>query len=84
MTDLKFIYFEGCPNAAKVRKNLADAGYDFEDVNQNELAASHSLKNFSSPTILKGSKIIFGSATGSEGGCSLEIPTIQEIKTKLG
>ena len=84
MTELKFIYFEDCPNAAKVRKNLVDAGYDFEAVNQNRLAAGNSLKNYSSPTILKENKIIFGSATGSEGGCSLEIPTVQEIKARLG
>ena len=41
-------------------------------------------KNYSSPTILQGNKIIFGCETGQgRGGCSLEVPSIDELKNKL-
>ncbi len=58
MAELRLIYFEGCPNAERVRRSLEGTGYKFDEV-------------------------IFGTTTGSEGGCSLEIPTTQEIQAKI-
>jgi len=85
MAELKLIYFEGCPNVEKVRRNLAATGYPFDVVRQDDLPSDHPMKSYSSPTILKGSEIIFGSATGLQGGgCSLDIPSTSELQTQLG
>lgn len=86
MVDLKLIYFEGCPNVAQVRKRLQTAGYRFEEIDQDTLPEGHPCRNYSSPTILKGDRIIFGTLTGSgKPGCSLEaIPTAEEIAKKIG
>jgi len=84
LKDIKFIYFEGCPNAGKVRKLLQKAGVDFSEILQDDLSPEHPLKNYSSPTILKGEKIILGSEiTGQGGGCSLNIISIDRLKSLL-
>jgi len=85
LTKVKFIYFEGCPNAEKTRTALKTIGIDFDDVNQDDLAESSIFRNYSSPTILQGNNVIFGCETGQgSGGCSLEVPSINELKDKLG
>lgn len=80
---LKLIYFEGCPNVEKARKALMSSGLDFEEINQDHLPPQHPLKNYSSPTILRHKEIIFGAVSGPEGGCLLEIPTGDQLRTKL-
>ena len=86
MVDLKLIYFEGCPNVSQVRTHLQSAGFPFEEIDQDTLPDGHPYRNYSSPTILKGDRIIFGMLTGSgKPGCSLEaIPTEEEIAKKIG
>ena len=83
VAELKLIYFEGCPNADKIRGALAATGHKFDEVRQDNLPPQHPLKNYSSPSILRNDEIIYGAATGSEGGCSLEIPSSEEIKARL-
>lgn len=83
MAELKLIYFVGCPNAEGTKKALQDTGYDFDEVKQDDLSADHPLKSYSSPTILKKNEVIFGTRTGPDGGCSLEVPTTQQIQKKL-
>ncbi len=82
---LKLIYFGGCPNAERARKMLAEIGVPFEEVNQDDVPVADPLKGYASPTVLDGDKIIFGSKTGeNSGGCSLDIPSLDQLKTLLG
>ncbi len=83
MPKLKLIYFEGCPNAKNAKLALEQAGCDFEEIDQGSLPERHPMKCYSSPTILLEDEIIFGTKTGSAGGCSLEIPTPALIREKL-
>jgi hypothetical protein len=85
MIDLKLVYFDGCPNVDLVRRNLQTTGFQFEEVNQNNLPEGHPLRNYTSPTILKGNQVVFGTISGSNrGGCSLEsIPTAAQLLEKI-
>ena len=83
MAELTLLYFEGCPNASTVRKNLADSGLKYKEVRQDSLHLSDPLKSYSSPTILNGGEILFGTKTGPDGGCSLEVPTATQLREKL-
>ncbi len=80
---LKLIYFEGCPNATIAEANLNTAGIKYEKICQDRLDENHPYKKFASPTLLKGDRIVFGSATGIDGGCSLDLPAASEIKVRL-
>jgi hypothetical protein len=85
MVDLTLIYFDGCPNEERVRRNLLAAGYSFKTVRQDDLPSGHPFKAYSSPTILDGEKVVFGTSTASgEGGCSLEIPSVSELRSRIG
>jgi len=83
VAELKLIYFGGCPNAESTRKALLATGFDFDEVKQDDLAADHPHKAYSSPTILKKNEVVFGTKTGPDGGCSLEVPTANEIRERL-
>jgi len=85
LAEIKFIYFEGCPNADKVRTALKYINIDFDEINQADLSESNIFKNYSSPTILRGNHVIFGCETEQgNGGCSLEVPGIDKLRNKLG
>ncbi len=83
MAEIKFIYFDGCPNADKTRSALKQLGIAFEEIRQDDLSENDPHKAYSSTTILKGKEIIFGCKTGEGGGCSLQIPSAQELRHKL-
>jgi hypothetical protein len=84
MSRLKLIYFEGCPKIDFARKNLQMAGYLYDEIRQDNLPEGHPLKDYTSPTLLKGERVIFGTLSSSgQGGCSLEIPTAEQIKTQI-
>lgn len=80
MAELTLVYFDGCPNAVKARQSLSAAGLEFKEIRQDELPATDPLKSLSSPSILAGDKLLFGTRTGAQGGCSLEIPTADDLK----
>ena len=85
LAEVKFIYSEECPNADKTRTALKTIGIDFDSIKQDDLSESSIFRNYSSPTILQGNNVIFGCETGQgRGGCSLEVPSINELKDKLG
>ena len=71
MEALTLIYFEGCPKADTARDLLREAGHPFTEARQEELAEGHPLRAYTSPTILLGKRVLFGSAAG-EAGCSIE------------
>ncbi|MBI1823316.1 MAG: hypothetical protein HYR80_04295 [Nitrospirae bacterium] len=86
MIDLKLIFFDGCPNVDLARRTLQLTGFQFEEVNQNNLPEGHPLRNYTSPTIIKGSQVIFGTTSGSTNGgaCSLEsMPTAAQLLEKI-
>lgn len=78
MPDYKLIYFNGCPNHQPAVDLLNEAGLTFESVCQDGLDNSDPHKNYSSPTLLKGDKIIFGSEANG-GGCSMPLPSKDEL-----
>ena len=86
MIELKLVFFEGCPRVAAIRGVLLAAGFHFEEINQNNLSDGHPLQNYTSPSILKGNRVIFGTLSGSNGGgCSLEaIPTVARLQKLIG
>jgi hypothetical protein len=82
MEKLKFIYFEGCPNAQIMKTALNDLGYELEEIEQNSLPSGNPYKDYSSPTILKNSKLIYGEKAAG-GGCSLNMPDLKKLKEML-
>ena len=82
MSDLKVIYFEGCPNAGKAINLLNDLGLNFEKIEQTSLPDGNEFKNYSSPTIMIGNKVLFG-AKASGGGCSLHLPSLEQLRDAL-
>ncbi len=80
---LKLVYFEDCPNAKVARANLSLTGQQFEEFNQDLLSVDHPLKRFSSPSILFGESLLFGSEVSGDGGCSLGVPSANEISARL-
>lgn len=84
MAALRLIFFQGCPNAVRARNLLRELGLAYEEISQDDLPINHPLRGYSSPTILDGEEIIFGAKTGEgSGGCSLDIPSPEELKNRL-
>ncbi len=82
MKKIKFIYFDGCPNAQKIMNILSELDIDFEKIEQTSLPDGNQFKNYSSPTVIADEEIIFGSLADG-GGCSLNLPTIDFFRSKL-
>lgn len=61
---------------------LNQNGLEFESVCQDDLEEANPLKNYSSPTLLDGEKIIFGSEAKG-GGCSMPLPKKDELMKLL-
>ncbi|MGE4131433.1 MAG: MerC family mercury resistance protein [Bdellovibrionales bacterium] len=83
MTDVKLIYFSGCPNAEKARSALEATKIPFAAIEQTALTPGSPYRLYSSPTILNGETILYGSKSGDGGGCSLDTPTSSGILEKL-
>jgi glutaredoxin len=79
---LKFIYFTGCPNAQKMKETLEDLDYQLDEIEQTSLQSGDQYKNYSSPTVIKDERIIFG-GKAEGGGCSLNMPTKDKLKELL-
>ena len=80
---LKLIYFQGCPNASIAEQRLNEAGIEFEKICQDSLPADSPYRAYASPTLLVDHAIIFGAATGADGGCSLDLPDAEELKKRV-
>jgi len=84
MPKIKLIYFAGCPNYKSVKNILEHIGVSFDEINQDDLANGHPFKRFTSPTIIKNDKLIFGERVSEMGGgCSIHIPERWELEQKL-
>lgn len=82
-TNVTLITFRGCPNADKARLALKNIGLSFKDILSDDLPIGHPWREYSSPTILKNEKLVFGSAQGGNGACSLNVPSENELKERL-
>jgi hypothetical protein len=84
MERIQLIYFQGCPNYSVVKNLLSEIGAIYEEVDQNDLSDEDPLKLFSSPSILKDGKLIFGQKIDSaKGGCTLNLPDKSHLAKKL-
>ncbi len=83
MAELKLIYFAGCPNAAAARAILQESGMPFEEVRQDDLPENDPLRGYTSPTILLGDRVVYGTASG-DAGCSLAPPDAANILDQIG
>lgn len=81
MNQVKLIYFEGCPEAKNVRAALLTAGiYDFEVIIQNKLPKDHEFRNFSSPCLLSGHELVYGTRiNGDMGSCTFGTGDLSQI-----
>ncbi|MBT3922871.1 MAG: hypothetical protein HOF21_09885 [Nitrospina sp.] len=84
-SDIKLIYFDGCPNYEVAKNLLLQSGCKFEEINQSNLPDDHAFKQYTSPTILKNGRLIVGEKMASKnGGCSLQLPSYAEFRKSLG
>lgn len=84
MSIVRLIYFEGCPNAERVKGLLLKIGVPFQEVRQDDLREADPLRSYTSPTILSGEEIIMGTTTeGTGGGCSVDFLSADELKLRL-
>jgi hypothetical protein len=85
MTAIKLIYFDGCPNAGRARDLLNEIGVAYDEIRQDDLSATDRLRSYTSPTILNNGEVIAGSETeGAGGGCSVNLPSANELRQRLG
>ena len=84
MERIQLIYFQGCPNYSVLKNLLSDIGVKYEEIEQTGLEETDPLKLFSSPSILKDGKLIFGQKIDSaQGGCTLNLPDKTYLAKKL-
>jgi hypothetical protein len=74
MKQVKLIYFEGCPKLETVKNILQSIpSVAIEEVLQDQLPVDHPLRAYSSPTVLLGDQVIYGTRIKTtQGCCSLE------------
>ena len=82
MKTIQLIYFQGCPNAMPMKEKLTQAGAgQIDEFIQGELPVGHPYIGYSSPTVLLGEQVLFGAKTDADqGGCSLSLPNLGEVK----
>ena len=81
---ITLIYFGNCLNYKTTKSNLTHIGIPFREFNQDDLSDDHPFKLFTSPTILKNDRLIFGEkVANANGGCSIRIPNREELEQKL-
>ncbi|MGE0175087.1 MAG: hypothetical protein AB7T49_19995 [Oligoflexales bacterium] len=87
MAPVVLIYFGSCPNIEIARNALNGAGIShFEEFDQLQLLPDHEYLFYSSPSILVGTKLIFGSklTTPGSAACSLGELTSNELRRRIG
>ena len=72
MDTVILVYFEGCPEAQKVKDALKKAGViDLKIIIQDNLSGNDPLRKLSSPSVLQGTEILYGVRTNGEiASCS--------------
>lgn len=85
MEKVKLVYFQGCPEAKHARAALLTSGIaEFEVVLQDQLKDEDPFKSYSSPTILKGDKVIYGNKLNAgSSACSFQKIDFGKIQSEL-
>jgi len=83
MSDVKLIYFDGCPNANKVKEILEEMRIAYTAIDQSKLNRADKYKAYTSPSVLMGEKVIIGSKTDGSGGCSLDLSELDKLAERL-
>ena len=85
MDNIKFIYFNGCPEAKNVRSALLVAGiYDFEVIVQDQLPSGDPHLKFSSPSVLADNELIYGIRTdGERSSCTFDVINFVDDKNLI-
>jgi hypothetical protein len=85
MKHVKLIYFEGCPKLENVKEILKSIpSVVTEEVLQDELPLNHPLRAYSSPTVLLGDLVIYGTPIGTtQGCCSIEEADENRMRQRL-
>lgn len=85
MADIKFIYFEGCPEAKNLRAALLLAGInDFKVIIQDTLPKGDPYLKFSSPSILLEDELIYGIRTDGElASCTFDTINFVDEKSLI-
>lgn len=85
MNSIKLIYFEGCPEAKNVRAALlTNRLYDFEVIIQNQFPENHEYRKFSSPSLLNGSKLIYGTRINEDmGSCTYSSGDLNKVLQEI-
>jgi len=82
--EIKLISFQHCPNAAVVRSHLISMNIIFEEIKQDVIPEHSGLRLYSSPTLFKGDKLIFGCEVHNDSlSCTFGIPTRVELQKML-
>jgi hypothetical protein len=82
-SDLVLLYFKGCPNAEVARNTLRTSGLtNFREVDLEEISVGDLLKCYSSPSLLVGDALVFGSRN-SENALSCSLVTESEMKLAI-
>lgn len=73
MNRVKVIYFTACPNAQKAQDTLTKGKIPFDVIVQDKLEENSPYREYSSPTILDGTSLIFGQKIGANSAaCSVD------------
>lgn len=84
MSQVKLIYFEGCPNSKHAKAALLGSQVEFDAIKQDDLPKGDPHLGYSSPTIIKGDQIIFGQKLGpNTSACTAQQLDETKIREKL-
>lgn len=64
------LYFKGCPNVEKARRELRALRVDYLEVCQDDLGEDDPRRNYSSPSILWDGRILLGEAVNGSACCT--------------
>ncbi len=82
--DLKLIYLEQDPATQRAKQLLQQLGLNYQEVPQDGLEPSDFYLSYTSPTLLDGSRIIFGEKSGASCGAPTEsLPNLDELRKRL-
>ena len=80
----KLVYFRGCARIDEARALLKRAGVNFVEIRQEALPETHFLKRYSSPTLVIGEEVIFGTQIPEgSSACSTELPKLTDLKQRI-
>jgi len=84
MEKLRLIYFDGCPNTPRLRQFLDENHIPYEEVLQDDLSEGDPLLAYSSPALLRGSELLYGTRLApGVSSCTMEPLNTIELLQRL-